>query len=185
MKNGFSLIEVLVSILILAVGVVGTADMQLTALRAARQSAFHAFAQQLAAEIADAMRANHGLARGAAGVAPYVGLDYRSAGNGEPSSPAKLCYASACDARELAEFEIYEWKKRVKAALPGGRIAICRDANPWQADKNALAWACNGEQDGTAPVVIKLGWQAKNPDGGLKRDSAGTFPPLVALTVGL
>ncbi len=188
MKNGFSLIEVLVAISILTLGVIGTAGLQLAALRTARQSAFHAFALQLATEMADTMRADHGRARQTGGVTggvdPYVGMDYRSA-EGEPARPAKLCYASACDAQELAAFEIYEWKKRIRAALPGGRVKVCRDASPWDASKKTLSWNCEGAMDDSAPVVVKFGWQSKNPDGSLIRDANGSFPPAVALAVAL
>lgn len=184
MKNGFSLIEVLVAISILALGVIGTAGLQLAALRTARQTAFHAFALQLATEIADTMRADHGRAQHTGGIDPYAGIDYRSA-EGEPARPAKLCYASACDAQELAAFEIYEWKKRIRAVLPGGRIKVCRDASPWDASKKTLTWNCEGAMGDSAPVVVKFGWQSKNPDGSLIRDANGSFLPAVALAVAL
>lgn len=185
MKNGFSLIEVLVSIVILALGVIGTAGMQVAMLRSAQQSAFHAFAMQIASEMADTMLADHGHARQAAGVDPYLGIDYRSATDHEPEGPGKSCYGNACNALELAEFEIYDWKKRIKAALPSGRVMVCRDSNPWNAGQKALSWSCDDEANSAAPVVIKLGWRTKNPDGSLRQDATGAVPPIVALTVAI
>lgn len=184
MKNGFSLIEVMVSVLILTAGVIGAAGMQLSALRAAQQSAFQTFALQLATDMAAAMQSGRKRIE-TVGRNPFIGIDYQSVPGSEPPMPAKLCFGNACDADELAEFEMYEWKMRVKGALPGGRVVVCRDSTPWDASKKGLSWDCEGESGTDAPVVIKLGWQAKNPDGSLVRDADKTFPPRVALAVAL
>ena len=181
-RSGFSLIEVLVSILVLALGVIGAAGMQITAMRTTQQSGFQTLALQLAAEMADKMRANDNpMKKGRAN--PFLSVNYASATEGEPEAPGKLCYTSECDAEELAAFEVYEWKKRVKTALPGGRVLICRDAAPWDSAKNTLTWDCNAGNGESAPLVIKIGWQGKNPDGSLIKDDADSFPPSVALTV--
>ncbi|QDZ27263.1 type IV pilus modification protein PilV [Noviherbaspirillum sp. UKPF54] len=184
-KNGFSLIEVLVSIVVLALGVLGAAGMQLAAMRTAQQSAIQTFAFQLAAEMAGAMRAGHGRLLQENGADPFIGLDYQSVADGDLQTPAKLCYGIECNAQELAEFEMYEWKTRVKEALPGGRIVVCRDSSPWSSAARALTWNCDGAVDSTAPVVIKLGWQVKNPDGSLLRDASGISAPSVSLAVAL
>lgn len=179
-RSGFSLIEVLVSLLVLAVGVIGAVGMQLAALRTAQQSAFQTFALQLAAEMVDAMRAGGGRLEPTMWV-----MDYSSANDGDPAAPAKFCYASSCDAQELAEFQRYEWKKRVKAVLPAGRVQVCREATPWDGAKRSFNWSCDSGAEGGAPLVVKLGWQMKNPDGSLVRDADDLFPPSVLLTVAL
>lgn len=182
-QRGVSLIEVLVAVLVLALGVIGAAGMQLTAMRTARQSGFQTAAVQLASELADKMRANDKQMKLADGDNPFLGLDYKSALDGEPTPPNKLCHASNCNPGELAKFDIYEWTKRLKAALPEGRARVCRDAEPWSDSKGALTWSCtSGAGNGTA-VVVKVGWQGKNPDGTLIRDAAKEFPPGVALIV--
>ena len=50
-EHGFSLIEVLISVFVLAVGVIGAAGMQLTALRTTQQSVFQTKALHLATEM--------------------------------------------------------------------------------------------------------------------------------------
>jgi type IV pilus assembly protein PilV len=181
-RNGFSLIEVLVSMLVLALGVIGAAGMQLTAMRTTQQSEFQTLALQLAAEMADKMRANDSQMK-KAGANPFLAVNYQSATEGEPPAPGKLCYATECNGEDLAEFDIYEWKKRVKTVLPGGRVLICRDSAPWDGAKSALTWNCSSGSSDSASVVIKIGWQGKNPDGSLIRDAVNIFPPNVALTV--
>ncbi len=182
-NSGFSLIEVLVSILVLAVGVIGAAGMQLTALRTTQQSAFQTAALQLAAEMADAIRAIDRWAAQNGHASLLSAVDYQSAIDGNPPAPAKLCYASKCDAEELVEYELYEWKSRVNEALPGGRMLICRDSAAWDSGKKSLTWDCSGGSESTTPLVIKLGWQAKNPDGSLIKDASNVFPPSVAIAV--
>lgn len=173
---GFTIIEVLVALCVLALGTLGATAMQLAALRTRHQSALLTQAQQMASGMADRMRANPGQMRLADADNPYLNLVYDVA-DGAPAAPARLCYAgSACSNAQLAAFDIYELKRQVGKALPGGRVVICRDAGAWDTARRALRWDCGG---GTAPVVIKLGWRGKNPDGTPVRQ----FAPAVALAL--
>lgn len=184
-QGGFTLVEVLTSMFVLALGVIGSAGMQLTALRTAQQSAFQTAALQLASEMADKMRAN-GHQSGLDELNPFLDIDYASATDAAPA-PGTLCYAAGCSAEELAKFDIDEWKTRVKAALPGGRVRICRDSNPWDSAAGAFTWGCTPAATGanTAALVIKIGWQGKgsNPDGSAVKDAGKDFPPGIAVTV--
>lgn len=181
-QRGFSLVEVLISILVLALGVIGAGGMQLTALRTTQQSSFQTIAMQLASEMADKMRSNNGQMKLKEGENPFLGLSYNSAIDEEPGLPGKLCYADYCSSGELAEFDIYEWKKKVKTTLPGGRVVVCRDSTPWSEGEKSLIWGCNSGS-GNGAVVIKLGWHEKNPDGTLIKGPAKQFPPSVAIAV--
>jgi len=185
-QSGFTLAEVLVSVLVLALGIIGTAGMQLTALRTSQQTAFQTAAIQLASEIADKMRANSGRFNLADDVNPFLDLDYAS--SSDPLPPlGKTCHASSCSAEELANFEIHEWKSRIKTALPGGRIRICRDAQPWDAGAGMFRWNCtvSATSKNVSSLVIKIGWHGKgrNPDGSIAEDPSAPAPPNMAVTV--
>ncbi|MFD2273251.1 type IV pilus modification protein PilV [Undibacterium arcticum] len=52
-QGGFTLIEVLISVFVLALGVIGAAGMQLVAMRTGQQSGAQSLAVQLATEMAD------------------------------------------------------------------------------------------------------------------------------------
>ncbi|HEV7813649.1 MAG TPA: hypothetical protein VGP06_00940 [Janthinobacterium sp.] len=78
----------------------------------------------------------------------------------------------------MASFDIYELKQQVRATLPAGRLVICRDSQAW---KQGLSWDCHAAAG--APIVIKLGWRGKNPDGTPLQDDAGKDGPAVALTL--
>lgn len=184
-SKGFSLFEVLVSILVLALGVIGAAGMQLTALRTSQQSAIQTTALELATELADKMRANDRAMKASDESNLFLGIDYTT--STAPTVPSRFCYdrSASCDAGQLAAFDIYEWEKRLKEGLPDGRAVICRDAKPWDSTAHAYKWECDGgvASVGSAPLVIKIGWQGKNPDGTLIRDEKKHFPPMIAMIV--
>ncbi|HWW73550.1 MAG TPA: type IV pilus modification protein PilV, partial [Duganella sp.] len=73
---GFTLVEIMIAVLVLALGVVGGVSMQLAALRARHQATLLAQAGWLAAGMAERMRANPGQMRLADGDNPYLTLDY-------------------------------------------------------------------------------------------------------------
>ena len=77
--SGFSLVEVLVSLCILSLGVIGAMSLQLSAMRTTQQSGFHNIALLLAADIADQVRysAIAGASMGA-GENPLLTLDFKN-----------------------------------------------------------------------------------------------------------
>lgn len=155
---GFSLVEVLVSLLILSVGIIGAASMQLNALRSNQQSGFHTAALQLALDTADQIRALAAININDS-ANPFLVLDYKS--DDRVVSPHGLCYEvnSACDAVALTAFQIYEIQQRIKQSLPNGRIKVCRDAMPWNDSSNNYRWDCLAGIN-NAPIVIKLSWRS-------------------------
>jgi type IV pilus assembly protein PilV len=96
-QRGFTLVEVLIAVLVMAIGLLGLAGLQLTTLQS-NQSAYHrSLATMKAMDIADRMIANGGQ------VANYA------TGLGAPSS-ASTCVASSCAPSDMAEFDLAQWK---------------------------------------------------------------------------
>jgi type IV pilus assembly protein PilV len=151
---GFTLVEVLVALFVVALGIAGAAALQTLAVRTTRDAVHLADGTRLARSLAERMRANPSVL--ARPDNPYVNLDY-DAGSGAPTAPA-LCYAdTACDADDVARFDVFEVTEAVAAGFPGGRIRVCRDAGGPGAT-GMLPWTCDGAAG--APVVVKLGWRA-------------------------
>jgi len=96
--RGFSLIEVLVSIVVLSIGLLGLAALQVSSLRVGQSSFYRAQAAQLATDMADRLRANLGAARTC-----ELGL-----ADATPTSPTTTC-----------QRDLVEWRNRLRA-LPGG-----------------------------------------------------------------
>jgi type IV pilus assembly protein PilV len=156
---GFTLIEVLVALCVLAIGALGAAAMQLAALRARHQSSLASTAVQLAGSLADSMRANRAAMHDAGN--PYLQLRYDAQTDGPPLAAGPPCHAGApCNALQLAEAEAHQFRQSMYADYPGGRVVVCRDS------ATDLVWTCSEGLD--APVVIKVGWRGQQADAAMR-----------------
>lgn len=172
--RGSTLLEILIAVLVLALGILGGVGLQLNAARARHQSVLLSHATQLAASLAERMRANPGQ------FSTYLTLDFDAAATPLPAAPSPLCLGDACDAAQLARTDLYDVSVTASQHLPGGRLRVCRDAGLWSGGQ--LRWDCVG--GATAPVVVKVGWRGKRPDGAPQTDAEGQYPPGMAMLVG-
>ena len=170
-SGGFTLIEVLVALFVLALGVAGAASTQLSSARLRQQAALESEAVQLAASLGARMRVNAAQMALPDASNSYLGFDYDAAG-GEPDASSAECFGTSCNPAQLAAFDLYEAARIVYGAFPGGRIAVCRDAAGWNAASTSFEWTCSGGLG--APVVVKLGWHTPG---------ASTAPLLVVMVV--
>lgn len=168
---GFTMVEVLVAVLLLAVGLVGALAMQSHAMRTRQESALQTEALQAAATLADHIRAN------AAQSSAYLGFEFDAAGASGASGERPACAGSPCDPAAIARLELDEFRQHL-AALPLARAVVCRDSGA--APDGHLQWPCSGAGD--APVVIKIGWRSRRPDGA---SASFAEAPGVALPVAL
>ena len=164
-EAGFKLAEVLVALFVVALGMAGAAGVQAMALRSSRAAARMADGVQLAAALAERMRANPAALALADADNPYLHLDYATDTGLPPSGPA--CYgASACDTGELARFDLAEAAHELGMRFAGARIMACRDASASD-PSGEPSWSCSGEAG--APLVIKLGWREADEAAALPR----------------
>ncbi|WP_226666324.1 type IV pilus modification protein PilV [Microbulbifer aggregans] len=120
MKNqkGATLIEVLVSVLVLSVGLLGIAATQMMSLKNSNGSNQRYMATLATQEIIERMRANpSGLEQGA--------YDGTVSGAGTLS---KDC-TTVCTVNELASMDLYEWGQLLKTNLPSGQGVIARNGD--------------------------------------------------------
>jgi type IV pilus assembly protein PilV len=153
---GFTLVEVLVALFVVALGVAGAAAVQAMAVRAADQAARLSDGLRLSDALAQRMRANPVALALPDAANPYLQFD---AAPGAASAPAPACYgASSCDPLQMAQFDLFETATLLASRFPGGRMRVCRDAQ--QPDgAGLLPWTCSGEPG--APVAIKFGWRGR------------------------
>lgn len=159
-SRGFTLIEVLVALFVLAIGVVGASAAQLAAQRTRQHAALSAEAAQLATSLAARMEANGPVAGLPDGANPYLALDYDAPTAGPPAGAATCFGAATCDPLALAAFDLHETRLLVHGRFPGGRIVACRDAAPWDAAAGRYRWACSG--GAAASTAIKIGWHGSD-----------------------
>lgn len=128
-QQGLGLIEVLVSVLILAIGLLGLAGLQTQSLRFNNEAYFRTQATLLALDMADRLRANQDTARTNSALYTFSKTETVPSGG-------KDCTASACTPAEVAAFDFQQWRARVEAVLPGGLVALTPEATgtatPWQ-----------------------------------------------------
>lgn len=172
---GITLLEVLISVLLLCVGIFGALKLQITALIAARHAAYTSNALDLANELATNMCSNPEQMR-VDGSSPFLRIDYRA--DRDSINPGTSCFANACRPDQLAAADIANWLHNLTRQLPNARALVCQDHRSWDRNKQQLRWECNGDQreSGAATVVIKLGWAENN-------EAAGPSSPRVALPV--
>ncbi len=155
-QRGFSLIEVLVSIVILAFGVLSMGGLQIASLRSAQASTNFSIAATLAKDYTEMMRSNFTVSNNTstvAGVNPYL-FDTGLSSSYTATIAAGFCKTAICTPDQIGTLEIADWAERIQRQLPGGRAVACRDSTPRNSD-GSFKWACDNL--GSA-VSIKVGW---------------------------
>lgn len=105
-ERGFTLLEVLIAVLVLSIGLIGLAGMQLLGVKNNNSAAMRTQSVFLAQDMADRMRAN------IANAANYVVT-------GTPACAGLCNIATGCSGTQLAAYDVCQWSAAV-ATLPGG-----------------------------------------------------------------
>lgn len=105
--RGFTLVEVLVALVVLSVGMLGIAGLYLEGLRAGRTALYRTNAINLAADMADRIRAN-----------PAAGVAY--AGTGPGADGGCVNGPVDCTAAALAADDWSDWSGQLATQLPEG-----------------------------------------------------------------
>jgi type IV pilus assembly protein PilV len=140
-QRGFSLLEVLVSLMLIAIAMLGQAGMQANALKFSKGASFRMQAVMLGNEIGERMEAN----KTGATAGSYVIATATST----VSTASTDCATASCDATALAAYDLAQWTTRVAANLPSGTWQITRTVtgNP-------------------STYAIVLTWQDRRSDAG-------------------
>ena len=112
-RAGFTLLEVLVTVVILSLGMLGVAGVLLLVHKNNASSYMEQQAVQQAYDILDRMRANRSAA--------LQGLY-----NGAPpsSAPANNCSSGACTPQQMAVYDLWQWHSDLVGALPAATSSI-------------------------------------------------------------
>lgn len=137
-QAGFTLVEVLVTLMVLSIGLLGLAGLHATSLRASGSAYMLTQATMLANDMADRMRANIPGVNGNA----YNDLHVEAA-----LSEGDTCYATACTtAIAAANADQVEWGNALaQADLPAAegdvdcQAGICTITVSWDTDRDGAA----------------------------------------------
>ena len=140
-SSGFSIVEALVALVVLSVGMLGIAALYVESLRAGRTAVYRTQAVNLAADMADRIRANRSVPDSwvlPAGAAPTT---HNCVGGGVTCTP-----------EDLAEDDQASWLDAIRSQLPGsgaatasGMIEVDQLAQPPQYEIT-VTWFEPGEQ---------------------------------------
>ncbi len=168
---GFTLIEILIAVVILSIGLLGMAGIQLKGLRGTTNSTLRSQATVFANDIAERAHANlAGVSIGTAGTnQQYSSVDSLALCGAKPvgykdcAVTPNIAVAEECNAQEMATFDIYtvacgtDDKGGINNLLPNGSMTI--------------SCATAGCPIGS-PLTINVNWQEtnnvsfKNPEDG-------------------
>jgi type IV pilus assembly protein PilV len=137
-QNGFSMIELLIALLILAVGLFGTASLMMTSMQSNQSAAVRSQASWLAYDIIERMRLN-------GTVATQTDNYVITAAAGAPADPG--CKANGCSANNVAVLDLFEWKTQLTQSNLTGSVTRAGNAYTvsifWQEDSSTACGAAN------------------------------------------
>lgn len=108
-ERGFSMIEVLVTLLVISLALLGTAGLQAYSLRMNQASQFRSQAVFLVADLAERIEANRARAIAGAYVVTTASV---------PSPIVTNCAVGFCNAQQLVDYDLSQWSNAVAATLP-------------------------------------------------------------------
>lgn len=118
-SKGVTMIEVLVSMLVLSIGLLGAAGLQSTSLRSNQSAYLRTQATAVVYDIMDRMRTNpDGVAAG-----NYNNVDTATL----PDDPACIDTSAGCNAAGLADHDIRDWALNSLAILPSSSATVVVD----------------------------------------------------------
>lgn len=109
------MLEILITLVIVAIALLGTAGLQLYAMRMNHGAQLRTQAIFLASDIAERMETNKAAA---------IAGNYAVAAASAPSAAASDCGAAACNGTALAGYDISQWETSVASLLPQAAWAI-------------------------------------------------------------
>ena len=149
-QRGFTLIEVLVSALLLSIGLVGLAGLQAASLANNQNSFMRSQVTALAYDLADRMRSN---------VPGAVALAYNPSNAALTSGCATT---TGCTSLQMAQHDIAEWNAAITTYLPMGQGWVCIDSTPQDGTSSADP-QCDGNG---SQYAVKIWWD-DNRDGAI------------------
>ena len=112
--------EILVTVIVLSIGLLGLAGLQMTGMRDNHSAYLRTQAVALANDIIDRMRANQDIAK-----AGNYDIDIGTAA----SNPVAGCTGTAadnCSASDMATLDVSQWKTKLGELLPSGDGSVVR-----------------------------------------------------------
>lgn len=145
-ESGFTMIEVMVALVVLAVGLLGIAALLLKSLQSGRTATYRTQAVNLAADLADRIRSNRTAQEG-----------YATLFADTPAAVAACDTTGGCSDADLAATDLLRWKETIADLLPEGQgqVVVTLPAAAGEPANYVVSiqWT---EQSEAAPVTFQI-----------------------------
>lgn len=139
-QTGFTLVEVLVALVLVAIGLLGLANLQTVGLRNHTSTYLTAQAIWLANDITDRIRSNSRTAN-------YSNITPQQFNCSDPQNP--------CTPQQMAANDLWEWKQNIIRTLGSNAVTlVCIDDNPFD-NRDCVAGGGNSVGD---PFMVRITW---------------------------
>lgn len=134
-QRGIGMMEVLVTILVLAIGLLGLAGLQLASLKQNNQALQRSVATLDAYDLTDRIRANP------------IGVDFGWYNSPTATAVAACGTTSGCTPQQMAQNDFYSWLQQLASDLPSGKGFVCIDSAVDTAVDPTVGPSCDGSGD--------------------------------------
>lgn len=186
-QTGMTLIEVLVAMLVLAIGILALLAIQLKTVSSVREAEGQTIVSQVTQNLVEGMLINPRLEQctrnnGQRGLCKTYIDYYITAGSNENPKTEKLETTTNMEKKALAKAQIAQFDQALRAALPESRFfyEICRDASNAEPTYDGN-FHSHCDLNGTADTVIKVLW-LKDIEGDKAADGIKTHEDSVIYT---
>lgn len=165
-ESGVTLIEVMISLLVISVGLLAIASLQLLSKHSNYDAAQRTTAAQLADDLMERMRAN------SSALIDY--LDATPLGGGSIAAPGTVCEgAVVCTADELANYDLWQWEQQLDGSL------VTLDGQAMGGLVSPMACISGPGFGGTGTYSVAIAWrgltEATNPITDACGEGSGNF----------
>lgn len=119
-NKGFTLIEVLIALVIVAVGVLGHAKMQMKSMGTVQRASFAQTANTALLDLAQRLRANSDIEN------QFITDNLDS---GDDIESTTNCSLENCSESEFADYELAEWFTHLQNNLPSPRFSVTKTSS--------------------------------------------------------
>lgn len=120
-ESGFTLMEILISLFVLSIGLLGMAGLQIGGMNSTKSAQTRTLATLAAYDIIDRMRTNtDGVSAG-----DYDSVSCSSSG----SLPSCISSSTGCTSSELTTYDVYDWCTNYVDTLPDGSATVAKSGN--------------------------------------------------------
>jgi type IV pilus assembly protein PilV len=139
-QNGFTFFEILIALLIVAVGILGHASMQMKSTDIAQRAGYAQTANLGLLDLAQRIRANSMAAIGGE-------FDHNNLVSGTLLTVSKDCATSLCNRADFASYELQKWFIDLDMQLPIPRFSVITVGNlvtislVWDAGRSGSGYA--------------------------------------------